>query len=61
NTHRLVATAHSGGCIFMWDIRTGRALTSILHHTDQTRSLDFSQDGSSLLTGSFDGLIGVCD
>ncbi|CAN0542116.1 unnamed protein product, partial [Ectocarpus sp. 12 AP-2014] len=58
---RLVATAHSGGCIFLWDIRTGRALTSILHHTDQTRSLDFSQDGSSLLTGSFDGLIGVCD
>ncbi|CAM9882168.1 unnamed protein product, partial [Ectocarpus fasciculatus] len=58
---RLVATAHSGGCIFLWDIRTGRALTSILHHTDQTRSLDFSQDGSSLLTASFDGLIGVCD
>ena len=45
----------------MWDMRTGRALASVLHHTDQTRSLDFSQDGSSLLTASYDGLIGVCD
>lgn len=45
----------------MWDMRTGRALSSVVHHTDQTRSLDFSRDGSSLLTASYDGLVGVCD
>lgn len=58
---RLISTAHSDGYVFMWDMRTGRALSSVLHHTDQTRSLDFSRDGSSLLTASYDGLIGVCD
>lgn len=42
-------------------MRTGRALSSFLHHTDQTRALDFSRDGNSLLTASFDGLVGVCD
>lgn len=45
----------------MWDMRTGRALSSVLHHTDHTRSLDFSRDGGALLTASYDGLVGVCD
>ncbi|CAN0457972.1 unnamed protein product, partial [Hapterophycus canaliculatus] len=58
---RLISTSHSDGYVFLWDMRTGRALSSVLHHTDQTRSLDFSQDGSSLLTASYDGLVGVCD
>ncbi|CAN0165344.1 unnamed protein product [Scytosiphon promiscuus] len=58
---RLISTAHSDGYVFLWDMRTGRALSSVLHHTDQTRSLDFSQDGSSLITASYDGLVGICD
>lgn len=56
-----MATSHSDGYCFLWDMRTGRALSSIAHHSDQTRTLDFSRNGNSLLTASYDGLIGVCD
>lgn len=40
-------------------MRTGRALSSVFHHNDQIRSLDFSPNGHALLTASYDGLIGV--
>ncbi|CAN0098202.1 unnamed protein product, partial [Laminaria digitata] len=59
--NRLVATAHSDGYIFLWDMRTGRALSSVIRHKDQTRFLDFSVNGNSLLTASYDGLVSVCD
>lgn len=54
-----MATSHADGSCFLWDLKAGRAISTLIHHTDQTRSLDFSIDGSSLLTASYDGLTGV--
>lgn len=61
NRNRLMMTSHSDGQCFLWDMRNGRALSSVSSHKDQTRALDFSPNGHSLLTASLDGLIGVSE
>lgn len=61
NRNRLMMTSHSDGQCFLWDMRTGRALSSVSSHKNQTRAIDFSTNGHSLLTASLDGLIGVSE
>lgn len=61
NRNRLMMTSHADGQCFLWDMRTGRALSSVSSHKNQTRALDFSPNGHSLLTASLDGLIGVSE
>ncbi|CAN0019030.1 unnamed protein product, partial [Discosporangium mesarthrocarpum] len=38
----------------------GRCVSTMLHHSDETRAMDFSPTGSHLLTASFDGLTTIC-
>ncbi|MEU9214431.1 WD40 repeat domain-containing protein, partial [Streptomyces sp. NPDC048415] len=38
----------------LWDVATGRALTTFAGHTDVVTSVAFSPDGHTLATGSYD-------
>jgi WD40 repeat protein len=64
---RLLATAGApsavgqGADVAIWDARTGRRLFAFPAHGDQIFDLEFSPDGSSLVTASADGTAKVWD
>jgi WD40 repeat protein/nucleoside phosphorylase len=56
-TGELLATAHVGGMVHLWDAETGHALRVFEGHTDAVTSLAFSPDGKLLATSSEDGTV----
>ena len=60
NTNYL-ASGHEDGSCFIWDLKQQRFIQRFNHHSDDVRTLKFSPDGSWLLTGSFDGTVGLVD
>jgi hypothetical protein len=56
-----VASGHMDGTICVWDIRAQRLAWSLHAHSDEVRSVDFSNDGRWLLSGSFDQTINCTD
>ncbi len=58
---RIVATGGRDRVVRIWDLRAGRALTSIEGHQAPVWHLRFSRDGSRLATGSDDGTTLVWD
>ena len=52
---KTVAAASTNGSVFMFDTSSGKLTSQILDaHTDQVSSVEFSQDGAMLISGSFD-------
>jgi WD40 repeat protein len=45
--------------IHLWDTTTGRRLLSCVGHENTVMSLDFSPDGSCLVSGSYDGTVRI--
>lgn len=45
----------------IWDVRTGSCLHTLPAHSDPVSSVDFSKDGSLIVSGSYDGLIRIWD
>jgi WD40 repeat protein len=45
----------------VWDVETGEAVTGLLGHAGGVRSVDFSPEGSRLVTGGVDGVVKVWD
>lgn len=43
-----------GGTIRVWEVQSGELLRSLYGHTDVITTLDFSPDGNTLLSGSWD-------
>eukprot|EP00516_Mucochytrium_quahogii_P005338 CAMPEP_0203745192 /NCGR_PEP_ID=MMETSP0098-20131031/1011_1 /ASSEMBLY_ACC=CAM_ASM_000208 /TAXON_ID=96639 /ORGANISM=" , Strain NY0313808BC1" /LENGTH=1115 /DNA_ID=CAMNT_0050632903 /DNA_START=434 /DNA_END=3781 /DNA_ORIENTATION=+ len=60
NSH-VIASGHEDGSCRIWDIRKRQYLFKTHYHTDDVRSIDFSPDGSWLLSASFDGTVGIID
>jgi WD40 repeat protein/nucleoside phosphorylase len=56
-TGELLATAHSGGTVHLWDVESGLALRILEGHTDAVLCLAFSPDGRRLATCCDDGLV----
>jgi tRNA A-37 threonylcarbamoyl transferase component Bud32/sugar lactone lactonase YvrE len=46
-----------GNTVKIWDIRTGEPLATITGHSSHHKSIKFSPNGDSLLTGSYDGSV----
>ena len=47
--------------VFLWDVRTGRVMRSLPAHSDPVGGVDFSADGTLVVSCSSDGLIRVWD
>jgi len=56
-----ICSGHDDGTCVVWDLRKECPLFETHHHQADVRSMDFSADGSYILTGSFDGTIGLID
>ncbi|HUG18343.1 MAG TPA: hypothetical protein VMM56_05160, partial [Planctomycetaceae bacterium] len=52
----LLQEPHPGQTI-VWDIKSGRRLTTLRSYLDGVSSVDFSKDGKLLATGSYDGTV----
>jgi WD40 repeat protein len=63
----LAAGDGSSGVIYLWEIGTAKVRAVLMGHRDRVTSLDFSPDGSRLISGSYDttaliwDLTGVAD
>lgn len=55
----LLATGTRGNIIQLWDIASGTKLKTLTGHSGWILGLDFSPDGSSLISGSGDGSVRV--
>lgn len=59
---RLVAVAGGGRLVTdLWDLETGELLHELTGHTASIETVDFSPDGSMVLTGSLDGTARLYD
>lgn len=45
----------------LWDVRSGRCLREVPAHSDPLTAVDFSHDGTLIVTSSLDGLMRVWD
>jgi len=52
----LLATAHHGGDVTLWDRATGRAITNYDAHPPMASGVEFSPDGRLLASGGADGM-----
>ena len=52
-----LASASSDGTIRIWDIDTGRTLSILSEHSGPIRTLEYSNNGMFLVSGSLDGII----
>jgi RNA polymerase sigma factor (sigma-70 family) len=60
--NKLLATVYKGDSIIrLWDVATGKQCSQLVGHEGQVRSLTFSRDGRSLVSGSQDTTILVWD
>jgi len=57
----IVATGHSDGTIQLWDLsnETPDCMKSLIGHTFCVSTLAFLQDGSGLVSGSYDGTVKI--
>lgn len=51
---RLVATGDNQGRFYLWDVETGRLVDTEVFHTQRIRNLEYSSDGTTVLTASND-------
>lgn len=56
-TGEILATAHAGGMVHLWDAETGNALRVLEGHTDSVTGVVFSPDGQQIVTSSDDGTL----
>ncbi|GBG32620.1 Guanine nucleotide-binding protein subunit beta-like protein [Hondaea fermentalgiana] len=56
-----LASGHEDGMCRVWDLRAQKTLFQAQTHDDEVRSLSMSKDGRWLLSGSFDGTVGLLD
>jgi WD40 repeat protein len=71
NTSGMAEAFHSGGAVFfatawdvsvrLWDVRTGGELISLQKHSQFTRELVVSRDGSTLISSDWPGTVLVWD
>lgn len=45
----------------LWDVRSGRCLREVPAHSDPLTAVDFSHDGTLIVTSSLDGLMRIWD
>ena len=45
----------------LWDVETGKERHTLLGHTAEIVSLNFTTDGTKIITGSFDHTVKVWD
>lgn len=58
---RLLATAGDDLAVRLWDLRTGRHVTTLLGHTRRVWSVDFSPGGDALVSSGDDGTAVIWD
>lgn len=54
-----LATASFDATVKMWDVETGKALYTLVRHTDPVYSIDFSPNGEYIASGSFDRCLNI--
>lgn len=59
NGKTLASSGSSDGTIQLWDVSTGKHLRTLKGHTDTVRTLAFSPDGKTLVTGSEDDTLRI--
>jgi len=52
----LLASAHNGGGVTLWDRASGRKITTVLAHPPFALDVEFSRDGRFLASGGADGI-----
>lgn len=53
----MLLASNEGREIHLWDMETGRKITTLTGHTAEVQSVAFSLDGSQLASGSLDETI----
>ncbi|CAN0304074.1 unnamed protein product, partial [Ectocarpus fasciculatus] len=56
---RQIAAGSSDKAIRVWDLATGVALALFKGHKDDVESIDFSAEGSALVSGSKDNTVKI--
>lgn len=49
------------GKIFLWDLTAGKKIRLVAEHSEPVETLDFSQEGSILASGSSDNTVRLWD
>ena len=57
----ILVSGNGKGTIQLWDVHTGRLLSTHISHTNPIQVLSFSSDGKTLASGSNDGTILLWD
>ena len=56
-----LASGSGDGTVKLWDVATGRNITTLDGHTDRVSSVSFSPDGTTLASGSWDKTVKLWD
>ena len=56
-----LASGSGDGTVKLWDVATGRNITTLDGHTDRVSSVSFSLDGTTLASGSWDKTVKLWD